>query len=229
MTQAVELITDAYLTAGLLDPHEALTAERAQYALRRLNGLGDSWGLEPLMNKVTAETVAILGPGSSFTIGPTGDVTLPFVPVGLEGGGFFRNSNVDYPFELVSREFYMDIAFKSISSSYPQYVFYDSGITEGTAYVYPAMVGSLEVHLQITAPQVAFPDLTTDIPLPMGYADALMYSLCEILHMGKMAVPAEIAKAARTARDRIRSSNVQPGEMSAKSGDGGIYTGYFFR
>jgi hypothetical protein len=229
MAQAIEIITDAYFMIGLLGEGEALNATRADFALRRLNGMLGSWQNEALLTRVIAEVVGPIGPGNSFTIGPTGDLVHPTVPVSLEGGGFFRESNIDYQLEIIGREEYLQWPFKSILTSRPIQIYYDPGIEYGTCFLYPGAVGTIDMHLQVSAPTVGFPDLTTEVLVPAGYEEAYTTSLAEILCEGKIPVPQDLAKRARVCRDRIRSSNVDPGTLvHGTRGNGNIYDGYFF-
>lgn len=230
MTTALSIIDDAYLITGLRGEGEPLTAERAQFALSRLNAMLDSWATDNLFLKQRVEYVTTVAAGPSFTIGPGGDINIPFVPVRLEDGCFTRNNSVDFPLTLINSDQYDEIAYKFAAAPWGSFMYYSPGIDLGECFVYPAMSAPAEIHLQALLPLTSFPDLTTDVSVPVGYGDAFLYSLCEILCMGKMQVPAEIAKAAARARKRIREANVEVPVMdiNVPYGNRGSY-GYGWR
>jgi hypothetical protein len=207
-TTAITIVTDAYFTCGLLGEGEALNATRADFGLRSLNDMLDSWSIDRLYVQTINEVVTTIAAGQTFTVGPLGDVVTPLVPLQLERGSFFRlANNVDYEFTPITLEQYSSLMVKSAANSFPWYVHYSVDATIGTGFMYPALSGPAELHALVQAPLTAFPDLTTDVDLPQGYRDALVKSLAEILCLGKIAIPADLARKAATARGRIRNAN----------------------
>lgn len=209
MTTARTIITDAYLTCLLLGQGEPLDDFDAQSALRRLNGMLDSWATDNLYAKRRVEYVNTVPAGTSFTVGPTGNVVTASVPVRLEEGCFTRSNNIDHPLILITSDEYDRIPYKTAAAPWANVMYYASGITTGTCSVYPAMSAPAEIHLQVLEPLGAFATLDTNVELPKGYLDAIMYSMCEIVCLGKRPVPADIAKHAARARARIRGANVE--------------------
>lgn len=227
MTAALTLITDAYQMVGLLGEGEPLTDARAQFGFRRLNNMLDSWATDSLFVQTINKLTGSISPGQSFTVGPTGNVISPTVPIRLEQGCFFRISGIDYPMQFISREAYMNLPFKSISTQWPQFIYYEPGASVGTCHIYPALSAVAVAHLQVMAPLTAFATLTANVTLPMGCTKAIEESLAEQLCVGKKQVPPQLAKSAATARSRIRNANVNPPELR-DTGRGGedIYTGW---
>lgn len=206
-TTALSLITDAYLVVGLLGEGEVLTAARAQFALRQLNDMLDSWATESLYVKYIAEIVATIAPGQTFTVGPTGDIVTTLVPIQLEKGSFFRVNGTDFEFTPITLEQYMGYPVKDAAASWPNYVHYSADVTSGTGYMLPALSASAELHALVQQPLTSFPDVTTVVDLPLGYKEPILLSLAEKLCFGKMAIPPDVMKGARAARGRIKDAN----------------------
>lgn len=223
-TTALEIITDAYLTVGLLGSNEILTPDRAQFAFRQLNDMLDSWATDSLYVKEYTEKIVTIAAGDSFTVGPTGNVVTPLVPIDLERGSFFRYNGVDFEFLPITLEQYYSIPYKATASQFPQWVYYTAGVTVGTAKMYPILSQAAELHCVIQEPMTAFASQIAVTNLPLGYKDALIFSLAERLCFGKMQVPPDVMKAARAARGRIKDAN---GEVPITRLPGAVLPGYY--
>lgn len=227
MTTALSMITRAYRLPGLLGSGEVLTADRSMYALDLLNDLIDSWATEGLYCKEVTEVIATVPAGATFTVGPGQTVPNSTAPVRLEEGGFFRSGGVDYPFDLKSREEYMDIAYKGNPSPWPSIVFYNPGTNFGTAYMFPSLGSPAQIHLQVMTPLTEFASLTADVKLPLGYKKAITESLAEQLCIGKRPVDPQLMKSAKAARMRIKEANAEsPNLRSWTPQMGNILTGW---
>ena len=207
-TTALELITDAYKTAGLLGEGEPLTAERGQFAFRNLNDMLDSWAIDSLYVKQISEIVATIAAGSTFTVGPSSDVNTPIAPSRIETGSFFRINNMDYTFGNLTRAQCMSAPMKDDAAEWPDYVFYNPGVVEGTAYMFPALSSPASVHLLVQVPLASFADLTTPVDIPTGYKDAIILTMSERACLGRKPIPPDLARSAMRARRRIRDANI---------------------
>lgn len=206
MANATDLINRAYSLIGFKDPGEALSASDADYALNVLNDMIDSWNTQRLFIYTITEVVATVS-GLPITIGP-GMAISTARPVTMESGSFARILGLDYPITWIDNEQYQAIPIKSLSTSIPQYGFYDGGNPMGNIYLWPYQTTATELHLMVRSQLGAFADLITDVPLVQGYALALQYSLAEELAVGVREISPLLVRKAAAARRAIRHSNV---------------------
>ncbi len=209
MPEARVLIRDAYRVAGLIGKGETMDPEDGDYGLRSLNGMLDAWKSLPLYARQVLTYAATVGPGQSFTIGNgQASDTLGPCPAAIIGG-FSRIGQTDYPFRLIDIEKYNAIPDKFQTSSYPSAVYYSPGAEVGTLYVFPALGGPVEMYVSITAPLNEVASLNSELDLPVGYRDAVVFSLGEVLCVGTAAPSQALALRAEVARNRIRRANVR--------------------
>ena len=203
---ALDIIERAYSLLGFKAAGEPLSADDANYALNALNNLIDSWNTQRLYIVTVEEVVANVS-GATATVGP-GQTFNTARPVQMENGAFSRLAGVDYSIEWVDRITYERISLKTVSSSFPQYAYYDADLPTGTVYFYPVPAGSIEVHLPMQVQLTSFASLSTNLTLAPGYARALAYSLAEELAPGLKPLDPQIARNAFIARRAIRRTNV---------------------
>ena len=206
MTTALSIINRAYSVIGFKAAGETLSGEDSSEALDALNSLIDSWNTQRLLIPTVDEVIGSVT-GASATVGPGLVFNTPN-PVDIEAGGFARIGGIDYPIELIDRQTYAGLAVKTVSSTFPQYAYFDKGNPTSTVYFYPAPSGAVTIYLPFQVQLSAFVDLTTDYKLLPGYQLALQLSLAEELAMGIRDVPALVARKASNARRVIRRSNV---------------------
>ncbi|HQS64972.1 MAG TPA: hypothetical protein PKV65_16605, partial [Acidovorax defluvii] len=108
----------------------------------------------------------------------------------------------------IDRETYASISLKTVSSTFPQYIYYDGNMPTANLFFYPAPVAGVEFHLAVQTQLTAFANLATDYTLAPGYAKALQYSLAEELAPGIKEVPMSLMRIAANARRAIRRTNV---------------------
>lgn len=207
MTTALTIINRAYSLLGYKAAGEALSGEDATYALDALNSMIDSWNTQRLFI-VSVEPVVGTVSSISADVGP--GLTFDTVrPVSAENGAFSRVDGVDYQIEWIDRETYASISLKTVTSSFPQYGFYDNSLPNGVVYFYPVPTGPIEIHIPFQVQLSAFADVTTEYTLAPGYQLALEYSLAEELAPGIKPIDALMARKAMNARRAIRRSNVE--------------------
>jgi hypothetical protein len=207
MTTANQLIERAYALLGYKDPGEALSADDADYALNALNDMIDSWTTQRLFIVSVAEVVTSVS-GQTVTIGPSMTVNTAR-PVKLEQGAFHRVGGIDYPLTLIDRETYNSISLKAVSSTIPEYGYYDAAMPTGTIYLWPYSTTALALHLQLQVQLTEFADLATDYTLAPGYRRAISYSLAEELAPGVRELSPLLIKQAALARNAIKRTNVR--------------------
>jgi hypothetical protein len=211
-----DLISLALTDAGILGIGQTANAYDMQNGLRRLNWMLAQWRMKRWL-VFHLVTVGITSTGAqSYTVGPGGDLDVDVRPDRLESA-FFRQlvqsqpNQIDYPLELLqSREDYNNIALKSLTS-FPSYIFYDSGWPLGTIYPWPvpqAAIYSVFISLKAVLSEVAV--LGDQLLLPQEYMLALYLSLAELLRIGYQLPPDPmLTMRAKEAREVLRGSNYQ--------------------
>jgi len=180
---ADDIITRAYRILGDLGSGEALTASQANDGLEALNAMLDSFSIERLMiYQVRQESLTWPANTTSRTIGSGGDFDT-HRPDRIETGTYFQDSNnIAYGVKVVrNREVYDNIYDKTVTSSYPNMLFYDSSVTLATMYVYPVPNQELTLKLNSWQPLTVFDSLAEVHNLPPGYRRMLQYNLAKEL------------------------------------------------
>lgn len=211
MTTAQSIINRAAELIGYKDPDESLSGNDAANFLGVLNSMVDAWALDSLMVYAVTELVqSVSGNPISIGEGATLDTTRP---VRIPEGGFFRISGKDYGFRMISRAEYAEYMQKGLTTSFPDFCYYEADAPTGNLYFYPALSGSAELHLPIEQRLSEFADLATDYTLLPGVRAALEYSLAEELAPGRRALDAQIARKAMNYRRALRMVNVRVPEL----------------
>jgi hypothetical protein len=171
VTTAADLIKTAAQKLGAIESGASLTAEEANDGLNVLNSMLDALSIERrYIYQIQQESFTWTAAATSKTIGASGDFNTTR-PERIEEGTFFRDSNNnDYPVMVAeNREVYDRITVKSVTSTYPQILFYDKAYPLGVLYVYPVPSGALTLKLNSWKILQSFTALTTAISLPKGY------------------------------------------------------------
>jgi hypothetical protein len=203
---ALAIIDRAYVLLGHKAAGEPLSGDDVQTGLDALNSMIDGWNVQSLFIASVSEVVATVS-GAVATIGPGLTFDAPR-PVRIEGGGFTRIGSIDYPLTLMGREQYAALALKTVSSTFPEYVYYDADLPDASVHFYPVPSGAVEVHLPMHQYMAEFPDVATEVYLPPGYRRALEYSLAEELAPGLRDLSPLVMKQGALARRVIRRANV---------------------
>lgn len=206
MTTALQIIDRAYSLLGYKAAGEVLSSDDANYGLEALNAMLDGWQTQSMYIVSKGAVVATVS-GVSATVGPGMIFDTPR-PVRIEDGSFTRLNGVDYEVKEIDRETYASISLKTVSSTFPQYIYYDGNMPTANLFFYPAPVAGVEFHLAVQTQLTAFANLATDYTLAPGYAKALQYSLAEELAPGIKEVPMSLMRIAANARRAIRRTNV---------------------
>lgn len=180
---ANNIIERAYRILGDLGTGEAMTASQANDGLEALNAMLDSFSIERLMiYQVRQESLTWPANTVSQTIGSGGDFDT-HRPDRIEDGTYFEDANnIAYEVKVIrNREVYDRIYDKTVTSSYPELLFYDTSVTLGTLYVYPIPASSLTLKLNSWQPLTVFDSLAEVHNLPPGYRRMLAYNLAREL------------------------------------------------
>lgn len=214
MTTALDLISTSMKLMTVLGSDRAPTASQASDGLSRLNAMLELWSIERLMvYQVQQDAYSWASGNASRTIGAGGDFNTARPTKVAEEGNFFRDgsTSIDYPLSwLGDRDSYDRILLKSATSSYPQWLFVDTGFPLMTLYVWPVPTQTLSLHLNNWKPLQSFTTLTTDLALPYGYQVAIEYNLAIFFapFFGTAAkISDDVRKIATTSKQAIRSVN----------------------
>lgn len=235
-TTAADQINGALRLIGVLAEAEAPSAAMAQDALTALNQMIDSWNTERLSVFSTIDQVFNWPPSTRIrTLGPTGD----FVgqrPVQIDDATYFRDAstNVSYGIKMINQEQYDNIAVKTVTSTYPQILWYNATYPDIEIYLYPVPMRVLEFHF-ISVEKLTEPaNLSTVLAFPPGYLRAFRYNLaCELApEYGVEPSPQVKRIAMYSKRDLKRINNpddvmAMPAAMIINRPRFNIYTGNF--
>ena len=216
-TTAGDQINGALRLIGMLAEGEVPSAATSQDALTALNQMIESWNTERLSVFSTIDQVFNWPPSTRVrTLGPTGD----FVgqrPIELDDATYFRDAstNVSYGIKMINQEQYNNIAVKTVTSTYPQILWYNATYPDIEIYLYPVPSRVLEFHFVSVQPLTQPATLETALTFPPGYLRAFRYNLaCELApEFGVEPSPQVKRIAMYSKRDLKRINN--PGDVMA--------------
>ena len=235
-TTAADQINGALRLIGVLAEAEAPSAAMAQDALTALNQMIDSWNTERLSVFSTIDQVFNWPPSTRIrTLGPTGDF-IGQRPVQLDDATYFRDAstNVSYGIKMINQEQYNNIAVKTVTSTYPQVLWYNATYPDIEIYIYPVPSRVLEFHFVSVEKLTEPATLDTVLAFPPGYLRAFRYNLaCELApEYGVEPSPQVRRIAMYSKRDLKRINNpddvmAMPAAMIINRPRFNIYTGNF--
>lgn len=225
---AEDIIKAALRKLRVFQAGGTLPPEDADDCLSVLNDMLDFWSSESLMiYALTHEAFALTASQSMFTIGPGGDFQTTRPESVDVASSFVRDasSNDTYLEPMTERE-YRQIGLKSGSglNSIPSRLWYDPQYPLGRLQFDCPLTSGYTLHLASLKPFDQFPDLTTEVSLPAGYRQALVYNLAVMLapEYGKKVSP-EVGAIAVQSKSHLEHKNARP-IMADMSGVPG-YTG----
>jgi hypothetical protein len=216
-TTALDQINAALRLIGQLAEGETPSSETSNDALAAMNQMIDSWNTERLSVFATEDQV-FTWPSSTLsrTLGPTGD----FVgnrPIRLDDSTYFRDAStgISYGIKFINQQQYNGIAFKTVTSTYPQVMWINMTYPDIEMYVYPVPTKPIEMHL-VSVSELSQPaTLATNFALPPGYLRAFKYNLaCEIAAEFGIEPPPTVQRIAVAAKRNIKRIN-NPGDIMA--------------
>lgn len=182
-TTAADQINGALRLLGVLAEGETPSASVSQDALTALNQMLDSWSTERLAVFSTQDQVYNWQPNvRNITMGPSGTFVAQR-PILMDDATYFRDAstNVSYGIQLINNQQYNAIAVKTVTSTYPQFMWVNMTYPDVEIYVYPVPTRVLEFHFVSVEPLTQAATLVTPLAFPPGYLRAFRYNLaCEI-------------------------------------------------
>ena len=180
---ARDIITESLLDLGVLAEGETPTAIQAAGALKKLNAMLDTWGLDGLMvYGQTRNSLPLVSGKTSYTIGTGGDLNIPrpnnITYVTAYDTTQPASNRVEYGIEILNNKDWAEVPYKSLPGSFPVYgVFPDWQYPFINLFVTP-VPNSSQYALYIYTPGI-LGNLTIDqvIVFPAGYRDAIVSNL----------------------------------------------------
>ena len=217
MTTAAELIDGSLRLLGVLAEGETPSAAVMQDSNMAMNQMIQSWDTERLSVFSTQDQV-FTWPANvlSRTLGPTGD----FVgnrPVEIDDATYFKDpsSGLSFGVKLINQQQYDGIAFKTVTSTYPQVLWVNNTFPNIEMYVYPVPIKALEWHIISVQTLDEVSSVATDIYFPPGYLRAFRYNLaCELAPEFGIEPSPQVQRIAMTSKRNIKRINF-PGDLMA--------------
>ena len=214
---AGELIKGALRLIGQLAEGEEPSADTMQDSITAMNQMIQSWDTERLSVFSTQDQI-FTWPAYEMTrtIGPTGD----FVgnrPIEIDDATYFNDpaSGLSFGVKLINQQQYDGIAFKTVTSTYPQVMFVNNTFPDMTMTVYPVPVKALEWHIISVEMLTEVDSVATDMYFPPGYLRAFRYNLAMELapEFGVEPSP-QVTRIAMTSKRNLKRIN-NPNDLMA--------------
>jgi hypothetical protein len=214
---AGELIKGSLRLIGMLAEGEEPSADTMQDSIMAMNQMIQSWDTERLSVFGTMDQV-FTWPAYEMTrtIGPTGN----FVgerPIEIDDATYFKDpsSGLSFGVKLINQQQYDGIAFKTVTSTYPQVLWVNNSFPDMTMTIYPVPIKALEWHIISVETLHEVSSVATDIYFPPGYLRAFRYNLAMELapEFGVEPSP-QVQRIAMTSKRNLKRVN-NPGDLMA--------------
>ena len=217
MTTAAEIIDGSLRLLGVLAEGETPSAAVMQDSIMAINQMIQSWDTERLSVFSTQDQV-FTWPANviSRTLGPTGD----FVgnrPIEVDDATYFKDpsSGLSFGIKLINQQQYDGIAFKTVTSTYPQVMWINNTFPDIELTVYPVPIKALEWHIISVETLTEVSNVATDMYFPPGYLRAFRYNLaCELAPEFGVEPSPQVQRIAMTSKRNLKRVNF-PGDLMA--------------
>jgi len=217
MTTAAELIDGSLRLLGVLAEGEQPSVAVMQDSIMAMNQMIQSWDTERLSVFSTQDQIFTWPAYTmSRTIGPTGD----FVgnrPIEIDDATYFKDpsSGLSFGVKLINQQQYDGIAFKTVTSTYPQVMWVNNTFPDMEMTVYPVPIKALEWHIISVETLTEVSSVATDMYFPPGYLRAFRYNLaCELAPEFGVEPSPQVQRIAMTSKRNIKRINF-PGDLMA--------------
>ena len=217
MTTAAELIDGSLRLLGVLAEGETPSAAVMQDSIMAMNQMIQSWDTERLSVFSTQDQVFTWPAYTmSRTIGPTGD----FVgnrPIEVDDATYFKDpsSGLSFGIKIINQQQYDGIAFKTVTSTYPQVMWINNTFPDMEITVYPVPIKALEWHIISVETLNQVTSVATDLYFPPGYLRAFRYNLaCELAPEFGVEPSPQVQRIAMTSKRNLKRINF-PGDLMA--------------
>lgn len=217
MTTAAELIEGSLRLLGVLAEGEQPSVAVMQDSIMAMNQMIQSWDTERLSVFSTQDQVFTWPAYTmSRTIGPTGD----FVgnrPIEIDDATYFKDpsSGLSFGVKLINQQQYDGIAFKTVTSTYPQVLWVNNTFPDMEMTIYPVPIKALEWHIISVETLTEVSSVSTDMYFPPGYLRAFRYNLaCELAPEFGVEPSPQVQRIAMSSKRNIKRVNF-PGDLMA--------------
>lgn len=217
MTTAAELIEGSLRLLGVLAEGEQPSVAVMQDSIMAMNQMIQSWDTERLSVFSTQDQVFTWPAYTiSRTLGPTGD----FVgnrPIEIDDATYFKDSSSGLSFgvKLINQQQYDGIAFKTVTSTYPQVLWVNNTFPDIELTIYPVPIKALEWHIISVETLNEVSSVSTDMYFPPGYLRAFRYNLaCELAPEFGVEPSPQVQRIAMSSKRNIKRVNF-PGDLMA--------------
>ena len=217
MTTAAELINGSLRLLGVLAEGEEPSVAVMQDSIMAMNQMIQSWDTERLSVFSTQDQVFIWPAYTmSRTIGPTGD----FVgnrPIEIDDATYFKDpsSGLSFGIKIINQQQYDGIAFKTVTSTYPQVMWINNTFPDMEITVYPIPIKALEWHIISVETLTEVSSVATNLYFPQGYLRAFRYNLaCELAPEFGVEPSPQVQRIAMSSKRNIKRINF-PGDLMA--------------
>ena len=217
MTTAAELINGSLRLLGVLAEGEEPSVAVMQDSILAMNQMIQSWDTERLSVFSTQDQVFTWPAYTmSRTIGPTGN----FVgnrPIEIDDATYFKDpsSGLSFGVKLINQQQYDGIAFKTVTSTYPQVMWVNNTFPDMEMTVYPVPIKALEWHIISVETLTEVSSVATDMYFPPGYLRAFRYNLaCELAPEFGVEPSPQVQRIAMSSKRNIKRINF-PGDLMA--------------
>jgi len=217
MTTAAELIEGSLRLLGVLAEGEQPSVAVMQDSIMAMNQMIQSWDTERLSVFSTQDQVFTWPAYTmSRTIGPTGD----FVgnrPIEIDDATYFKDpsSGLSFGIKIINQQQYDGIAFKTVTSTYPQVMWINNTFPDMEITVYPVPIKALEWHIISVETLTEVSSVATNLYFPQGYLRAFRYNLaCELAPEFGVEPSPQVQRIAMSSKRNIKRINF-PGDLMA--------------
>jgi len=217
MTTAAELIEGSLRLLGVLAEGEQPSVAVMQDSIMAMNQMIQSWDTERLSVFSTQDQVFTWPAYTmSRTLGPTGD----FVgnrPIEVDDATYFKDpsSGLSFGVKLINQQQYDGIAFKTVTSTYPQVLWVNNTFPDIELTIYPVPIKALEWHIISVETLNEVSSVSTDMYFPPGYLRAFRYNLaCELAPEFGVEPSPQVQRIAMSSKRNIKRVNF-PGDLMA--------------
>jgi hypothetical protein len=229
--RAIDLLTRSFRGAAVLGIGETATADMGVDGLAILNEMLDSWSVSRLyVYQLKEESFPLVTGQAVYMIGPGGDFVTQR-PTSIESM-FVRAGIMDYTVQQINNDAYSAITVKNLGTGYPEFYYYNPKMPAGELNLWPSPIAGTTLFIQSPQQLQQFPDLTTDIALPPGYAEPMRHALIiRLAEEWKMPVSQTMAELATSSVARLQTMNssvpvLRPEFSNGKSGRFNIIRGF---
>lgn len=212
------VINPALRRLGVIAEGEVPTYDQANDGLASLNSLMDQWAAERLQIFSITRTTWNISGVIPYTVGLTG--TIPIArPVYIDHVNFIDTSpspDVEFQMQPLTDDAFAAIAIKGLTSTLPQYWYYNPTYPLGTLTLYPIPTqAGLQGVIYAPTAVTEFAALTTTVSLPPGYRRMLINNLAiELCADYDKEPPAGVVKAAMESLGAIKRANIRLMDLS---------------